>query len=512
MLHRSLPWRAAIGLAAFFALAAAPSAGAALTITPPQAVSGPSPFAPGCSGRPETGTNYENGEVEPWLTVNQANLSQVSGAWQQDRWSNGGAHGLVTNESSNGAGTFDGETYAMFSRCPLGPVRQDDPAEPGSKYNRASDPWVSYSPSGVLHQIALSVGPAERGLGNDTGILVSRSTDNGRTWSDPPIAIKEDTDPSAFNDKESITADPTDQAGNLVYAIWDRLVSSPGQPPSFHPAENAPAYRGPTWFTRSTDGGLSWEPARTIIDLGTQNQTIGNQIAVTPDGTLVDVFTAIFNHKDKKTGNFDDRLRGFSVGVSTSSDKGGHWTPPKIISSFVDQTVRTPGDGKALRTGDIIPDIGVDPKTGRLYVSWQDARSGTPAIYESTSTDGGANWSAPMRVSDTPKGPAFTGSIDVDANGRVAVTYYDFRNDPSVPGQALTDYWIQTSSDHGVTWSAAQRVTPSSFDMEKAPVARGFFVGDYEGLDHAGDTFKLGFVQTTPAAGNPTDVFVASAG
>ena len=28
-----------------------------------------------------------------------------------------------------------------------------------------------------------------------------------------------------FNDKESLTADPTDADGNLVYAVWDRLVS-----------------------------------------------------------------------------------------------------------------------------------------------------------------------------------------------------------------------------------------------------------------------------------------------
>lgn len=55
-------------------------------------------------------------------------------------------------------------------------------------------------------------------------------------------------------------------------------------------------------------------------------------------------------------------------------------------------------------------------------------------------------------------------------------------------------------------------MTPVSFDMERAPAARGFFVGDYEGLDHAGATFKLAFVQTTADPANPTDVYAASAG
>jgi hypothetical protein len=49
--------------------------------------------------------------------------------------------------------------------------------------------------------------------------------------------------------------------------------------------------------------------------------------------------------------------------------------------------------------------------------------------------------------------------------------------------------------------------------MKKAPVARGYFTGDYEGLDHAGATFKLFFVQAhdSDAGTNPTDVYAADA-
>ena len=59
----------------------------------------------------------------------------------------------------------------------------------------------------------------------------------------------------------------------------------------------------------------------------------------------------------------------------------------------------------------------------------------------------------------------------------------------------------------------SQRVTPTPFDMKKAPVARGFFTGDYEGLDHAGDVFKVFFVQAHNAdtGANPTDVYAADA-
>jgi hypothetical protein len=51
------------------------------------------------------------------------------------------------------------------------------------------------------------------------------------------------------------------------------------------------------------------------------------------------------------------------------------------------------------------------------------------------------------------------------------------------------------SHDGGATWSES-RITPASFDEETAPVSRGYFIGDYEGLAQNGSTFKPFFVQT----------------
>jgi len=68
-------------------------------------------------------------------------------------------------------------------------------------------------------------------------------------------------------------------------------------------------------------------------------------------------------------------------------------------------------------------------------------------------------------VNDSPAGvAAFTPSVDVNASGDVAVTFYDFRNDTPTTDTALTDYWIRTSSNGGSTWTT-QQVTPTSFDM-----------------------------------------------
>lgn len=64
--------------------------------------------------------------------------------------------------------------------------------------------------------------------------------------------------------------------------MWDRL-EIPQEQADAAAFENTIGFRGPTFFTRTTDGGASWEEARMIFDPGQENQTIGNQIAVLPD-------------------------------------------------------------------------------------------------------------------------------------------------------------------------------------------------------------------------------------
>src|SRR5713101_3980916 len=58
----------------------------------------PSPLAV-CSNDSQTGKNYVSGEEEPQLAVHG---TQMIGMWHQDRWSNGGAHGIGVGFSNGG--------------------------------------------------------------------------------------------------------------------------------------------------------------------------------------------------------------------------------------------------------------------------------------------------------------------------------------------------------------------------------------------------------------------------
>ena len=138
------------------------------TVNPLILVSGPSPFGSCSIGGP--GTSYVNAEVEPWVAVNPTNPQNIIGVFQQDRWSNGGSHGLVTSVSHNGGKTWT-STWAHFSFCSGGTVAN------GGDFDRASDPWVSFAPNGEAYQISLSVSADQR----TSAILVSKSTDGGNT-------------------------------------------------------------------------------------------------------------------------------------------------------------------------------------------------------------------------------------------------------------------------------------------------------------------------------------------
>jgi len=80
------------------------------------------------------------------------------------------------------------------------------------------------------------------------------------------------------------------------------------------------------------------------------------------------------------------------------------------------------------------------------------------------------------------------------------VTYYDFRFDTADPDVLQTDFWFTN-----VGTGEEVRLTPSSFDMDEAPVARGYFLGDYEGLTTTDGTFVSFFSATTDT--DPANVY-----
>jgi hypothetical protein len=93
------------------------------------AASGPSPFAPGCEGVPQSGTLYENAEVEPRVAVDPSNPAHIAGVFTAGRTvartgcsprraSTGGLAGRGRLRASASARAVTSRTAATFNARP----------------------------------------------------------------------------------------------------------------------------------------------------------------------------------------------------------------------------------------------------------------------------------------------------------------------------------------------------------------------------------------------------------
>lgn len=434
----------------------------------------PAGLTPNCDGVAATGTLYTGTAAEPYLAISPLNPTNLIAAWQQNRWSDGGAQAIGLAASFDGGFSWTSAT-AAFSRCTGG-----SSANFGD-YARATDVWISISPNGVAWALALSFTGNTLAAGSSSAMLVSRSGDGGTSWS-LPVALVQDGS-GFFNDKGSITADPTDS--NFIYAVWDRLTSQTA---------------GPSYFAMTGNAGSTWQAARSIYDPGPNNQTIGNQVLVLPDATLLDVFTEI---DSPATGG-----TSAAVKVITSTDHGSTWSAPVQVASLQAVGTTDPKTGKAVRDGADLVSAAVGP-TGEIYLAWQDARFSAGAhdgIALTHSSDHGATWSVPVEVDPDTAVQAFTPTLNVRADGVIAVTYFDLRNDTGPSGSLLTDCWMVTSAD-AVTFTETHLSGP--FDLELAPNSEGLFLGDYQSLVSNGTAFLPLYVQTNAGTAISSDAFIS---
>jgi hypothetical protein len=434
-----------------------------------------SPFAAGCEATSSAATLYINAEVEPYVAANPTNGANLIGVWQQDRWSDGGAKGNLAATSFDGGRSW-ATSMAAFSRCTGG-----SPAN-GGDYERVSDPWVAIGADGIAYQAAIAFSGQVNAGGSSNAILVSRSLDGGRSWANPIPLIQDGGD--NFNDKDSIAADPT--TAGYAYVVWDRLSA---------------AGHGPSYFSRTTDGGSTWQTPRAIYDPGATSQTINNQIVVLTDGTLVLFFT-----------QYDPAGDGHAtatLGVIRSTDKGATWSERIVVSPVQSVGVRDPEKGTFVRDGSTLGAIAAGPH-GDLAVVWQDARFSGGArdgVALARSTDGGLTWSAPARINREPSVAAFEPSVAVRADGTIGVAYFDFRSNTADPATLPTDYWIARSTD-GVNWRESRVAGP--FDLAIAPISDGLFLGDYQALVAVADLFVPFYaIANSGDLSNRTDIFAS---
>jgi len=419
-------------------------------------VAGPALAAKRVSSDPFTNTDSQHAtEVEPDTF---AFGSTVVGAFQTGRFFDGGSTdiGWATSQDK-------GKTW-VHGFLPSTTVNSTPPGP----YERLSDPSVAYD---AKHGVWLIESLGLNG-GAGKGVIVSRSTDGGLTWS-APVTVSTTT---GFYDKTWIACDntPTSSHYGNCYATWDdvnagdRLLNS-----------------------TSSDGGLTWGAKKATAN---NASGLGGQPLAQPNGDVV----------VPALSAFADQILAYK-----STNGGSTWNSSVVVANISDHGVA--GD---LRT-EPLPSAEVDG-AGKVYVVWHDCRfrSGCSSndIVMSTSTNG-TTWTSPVRIPIDGVSSGvdhFIPGIAVDRKtsgntARLALTYYFYPNASCTQSTCQLSVGFVSSIDGGATWSAPQTLAGPMKLTDIADTSQGRMVGDYISTSFAGQKAVPIFAVGKPKSGSVFD-------
>jgi hypothetical protein len=285
---------------------------------------------------------------------------------------------------------------------------------------------------------------------SDGGVYIARSSDAGATWT-TPVRVRANSG-TEFQDKSYVAVDaiPGSPYSGRVYVSWTRFQTlSCGGTLSAAP------------IALSYSSGVSWSSPRTVSATGsTCNQ--GSVPAVGVDG---DVYVAWWN-----CDTTPQRIL-----VARSTNGGFSFSNPVQVAQVA--TIPSPLPPTAFRTNSF-PAIATHPTNPNLlYVVWPSDPAGADDadIFFSRSTDGGATWSAPLRVNDdATASDQFFPWISVGPDGRINVVFGDRRDDQ---GDVLYHTYYAGSSDGGASFEPNVRV--SDIASDPGINFNGTFIGDY---------------------------------
>lgn len=393
----------------------------------------------------------------------------IVATFQSGRFFNGGASNIGFATSVDGGKTW---THGFIGNSTIF-------ATPAGPYRRASDPSVAFDAKHnvwLISWLGLTANP------NIVDVLVSRSTDGGKTFNDTRVINKS----GDFNDKNWTRCDDTATSpffGNCYTEFDDFSKLNLFQ------------------MSTSTDGGLTWGAAKTNP---AHTCVIGGQPVVQPNGRVIvpidDCFeTAIFS--------------------IMSTDGGNTWTDPVLVAQIINNG--HPGD---IRSPDL-PSARIDG-SGRVYVVWTDCRFeafcaapiGTNDLLLSSSTDG-IVWTLPERIPASPIGSGADQllpglGVDINSSGgsaHLGLVYYFFPNSNCSAVATKTspacelDVRFISSTNGGATWSAAKTLAGPMALTWLPLTTQGFMVGDYfataipPGSSVASPIFAVAAAPTRPA-------------
>lgn len=326
----------------------------------------------------------------------------------------------------------------------------------GNTSNQRGDPGPTYDKNQRVIFTHLSSAST---FGSVTGMAAEYSTDFGQTFS---ASVQVEALGSATDKNLAGTDDnPGSPFYGNSYFAWTLLSGTN----SGH-------------FARTTNGGVNWSTPLIINSTPAGYFAQGHDVDTRPNGDVIVCWA----------------LEGSSVnskfyGVAKSTNGGVSFGMVLEQAYAANGTRSGSFNGWSIRTNDF-PRMSIDKsggaRNGWIYIVSDEfnlAPAGSDAdVIMHRSTDGGATWSAGIRVNQDPLNNGkvqFFPCVNVDAAGGVNVAYYDNRNFPSVGDSATV--FISRSLDGGNTWTDIE-VPDHHFRPKPTPGLSGGYMGDYIGV------------------------------
>lgn len=367
-------------------------------------------------------------------------------------------------------------------------------------------------------------------IGGNAAIGLAQSTDGCQTFGAEIDASPNSTgnttvgDRTTFLDKPWITVDNTGGASNgNVYVCFTRFLDTSNPPDGADTSELR--------FSRfSTPGGvLTFLDEQVIGAQGTR--AWGCSVHVGPNG---DVHVTWAEGEGPFVGGIptagDLHHRVSTNGGQTFGVLNTIAAAQRIAGS--DRQVTCDAQVRRTLNGNIrmlheawnATDATGGPFSGNLYVVWARDPAGAvdnSDVLFSRSTDGGTTWSTPIQLGATTATDQFEPFVAVGGRGVVSVAWYDRINDAA--NNLNIDVYKSFSTDGGVTFGAAQRVTNQSFGVPQLNPnfdnrVRNCYMGEYIGVAADANNFyyvwgdnRNTVTNTTWPTGRPDpDVFFES--